>query len=191
MKKQKYSCYLRPDQAQFLRNLPNASSFVREALDRFIAESDRGKTEKTICLYEGAKELEGKIASQALILEGARKEAQKIEEEIKESQYILGVAQKIMRGDFTIREIHGKFRVVAEREEGKWFTVSAKDLDTEEEARKHGVERGKIAVENHEKILKKLKEKKQQHERYLEAQKAKLKDMKKNLEALKARMSGT
>jgi len=56
----KHSLYLREDQTAFLKSLSNASGFMRECLDVAIS-SERGSTEKTICLYEGAKELEAKI----------------------------------------------------------------------------------------------------------------------------------
>ena len=183
----KHSLYLREDQIAFLRSLDNASSFVREALDVAIA-SERGSTEKTICLYEGTKELEAKIASQALILEGARKEAQKIEEEIKQPQFYLGIVQNVAHGkNIELRQVKGKWEALTPSKEGKYMRITS-GHDTEEEAKTRAIERGKIGIKNMKRELKELEQKKQRHEQYVEAQKAKLKDMEKNLEALKASM---
>ena len=105
---------MRSDQITFLRGLDNASTFVREALDQFMAKSDRALAEKTISLYEGAKELEAKIASQAMIIKETRAQTEEIEKKIKKAQSFLKVAQNVANGEFEIEPYQGKFRVLAE-----------------------------------------------------------------------------
>jgi len=182
----KHSLYLREDQIAFLKSVPNASGFMRECLDVAIA-SERGSTEKTISIYEGAKELEAKIASQALIIEGTQKETEKIEEEMKKVQLFLKVARNVGNGKFELQQFKGKWRALAPTTEGK-YTIVTDSHDTEEEAEAKAKERGQIAIKNTKKELKELKQKKQRHNTYLQAQKRKLEDMQKNLEALYASM---
>jgi len=183
----KHSLYLREDQTAFLKSLSNASGFMRECLDVAIS-SERGSTEKTICLYEGAKELEAKITAQALLTETNGEEAEEIEKKIKKAQSFLKVAQRIANGEFEIEPYQGKFRVLAELEEDR-YTVVTKGHDTEEEAKARAIEKGKIGIENMKCELKELAKKKQRHEQYVEAQKVKLKNMEENLQKLYSSMN--
>ncbi len=177
---------MREDQIAFLKSLPNASSFMRECLDIAIA-SKRGSTEKTICLFQGAEELQTKIASQNLVIEDIRSESEKIEEEIKKVQLFLKVARNVADGKFELQQSKGKWRALAPTTEGK-YTIVTDGHDTEEEAEAKAKERGKIAIKNMKKELKELRQKKQRHNIYLQAQKRKLEDMEKNLEGLYASM---
>lgn len=182
----KHSLYLREDQIAFLKSLPNASSFIREALDVSISGS-RGNAERIIAIHEGIKELETKIVSQNLVLEGAQKETEKIEEKIKQEKFWFQIAQNIARGNFEVKEHDGKFRVLYETEEGENILVT-KDCDTKEEAQRKGVEKGKEGIRNVRDRIKELQEKKRIHKRYVEAQKTKLKAMEDNLQNLYASM---
>jgi len=184
----KHSCYLREDQITFLRNLDNASQFIREALDLFISNSDRSTAEKTICTYEASKELEDKITAQALLIKTNGKETEEIEKEVKRAQLYHKVAQNIANGEFQVQQSKGKWRVLASTTESK-YTIVTDGHDTEEQAEAKAKERGQIAIKNTKKELKELNQKKQRHNTYLQAQKAKLRNMEKNLETLKASMT--
>ena len=186
MKKQKYSVYLRQDQVQFLRNLDNASSFVREGIDLLVAKSDRTQAEKTIVLYEAIQELEDKITAQKVLIKSNGEKTEKIEEAIEEAQIFLKTAQKIANGYFQVQQHKGKFRVLYEREDDKFLLVS--EGDTEEEAKTTATEKGKSAVEVWKSNLKEAKQKKKAHQTYMDVQKAKLKDREKNLKMLEASM---
>jgi len=183
----KHSLYLRSDQISFLKSLPNASSFIRECLDVAISET-RGNTERTICLYEGAKELEAKITNQVSKIKEARAEAEKIEEQNKEAQRFLKVAHAVSDGKFEVeQENDGTFRILFAKEDGRFILVTDKH-ETEEEAKSEAIEKGKSSVKAWKADLKEAMKKKKAHEAYVRAQQAKLGDMKKNLEKLYASM---
>jgi hypothetical protein len=181
----KHSLYLRQDQTNFLKSLSNASSFMREILDVAIA-SQRGSTEKTITIFQGAEELEGKITSQTLIIEGAQKQAQEIEEQVKETEELVKVAEDVASGKFQVEEDSEGFKVVIQI--GNKFSTVTKENDSEEEAREKAIERGKVGVKNTTSHLKEVKQKKARHTLYLKAQQDKLRHMQENLKTLYASM---
>jgi hypothetical protein len=183
----KHSLYLREDQISFLKSLSNASSFMRECLDVAIA-SQRGSTEKTICLFQGCQELEGKITSQTLVIEGTEKQAEQIEEEVKEAEELVKVAQDVANGKFEVEEDTEGYKVVIQI--GNKLSTVTKNNTSEEEAREKAIERGKNAVENTTNHLKEVSQKKARHNLYLKAQQDKLQDMQKNLKTLYASMKG-
>lgn len=159
---------------------------MRECLDVAIA-SQRGSAEKTITIFQGAEELQAKIASQALIIEGTQSESEEIEEKIKKVQLFLKVARNVANGKFELQQSKGKWRALAPTTEGK-YTIVTDGHDTEEQAKARALERGKMGIKNMKRKLKELNQKKQRHNIFLQAQKRKLKDMQKSLEVLYANM---
>jgi chromosome segregation ATPase len=178
----KYSIYLREDQLDFLRTLNNASAFVREAIDQFLTKSDRTQAEKTIVMYEAIQELETKITNQEQVIEDAERQAEQIEEEIKEVEELVKVAKDVADGKFEVQEDTEGYKVVIQI--GNKLSTVTKDNDSEEEARKKAIEKGKIGVKNTTSHLKEVEQKKTRHNLYLKAQQAKLQDMQENLKTL-------
>ena len=179
----KYSVYLRSDQIDFLRSLDNASSFVRESLDQFVVKSDRTQAEKTICLYEGARELELKIKALRLVVDTQKEQSEKFDKDIQEAEMFLRLAQKIAKGQFEIEKHGNKFRALIKREDVDRF-VRITEGDTEEGVRAETMQRCKQGVKGWKKSLDKAKQKKKAHQAYMKAQKQKLRDMQTNLQKL-------
>jgi len=184
----KVNLYLREDQIQFLKTLPNASQFVRESLDMQINNTERTQAEKTISIFNGIKELTTRIQDQKNKVEQAEKEAIIIEEQHKKAQKNLKLLKEALTGNFQIEHNYSGYKTYITTTEGKRIILT-EDQPTEEQARTATMKKLKAAIHNYTQSLEQTTTKKHIHSNYLQAEKTKLASITDNLQKLQTTLT--
>lgn len=182
-----YTLRLRPDQLDFLKSLENASSFVREAIDGKIADTERVSNERVIALHEAYEELKEKIPIEEERIQAIKNRISKIDHDIERAEKMISICRDLLDGKIEPNHIlqwgGGAYYEIRAEFDGKDKRFGRGD--TEEEAIANGKQIGEHGLPTVQGYLEGYITDKKHHTQLLKAHEGRLRDMQAKLEKFK------